>query len=200
MARATERGLDAVTVSPWLVRTAGRLAAGSSLVVNALIDAPAGLSLASTKAEAASEALEQGATEIEVALNGARLLSGDEAGVHDELVGVVDLAHSALARAAVAIPPSLVEPAVWRACVLIEQSGADRVVVGSVESAPDGVLDLVRLVRRAVGPRVTVKALAAFAAESELAAAAQAGAEHAGASFIAEFLDARSPVAVVAGG
>ena len=113
---------------------------------------------------------------------------------------MVDLAHSALARAAVAIPPSLAEPAVWRACVLIERSGADRVVVGSVDADPDQVLESVRLVRRAVGPRVSIKAIAAFTAEHELAAVAHAGADHAGAIFSAEFLEARAPVAVVAGG
>ena len=76
------------------------------------------------KAFEASKALEQGATQIDFVLNGGALASGDEETVFNDMLAVVDMAHSALAAAGVIVEPApLSEELVRKACHLAERAG-----------------------------------------------------------------------------
>jgi deoxyribose-phosphate aldolase len=182
-ALTVEYGVASLTASPWLVRAAARMLAHTPIRLGVVVGADG--SLASSKAEAASRALEQGARDIEVGINGGMLLSGNEAGVLAELTGVVDLAHSALARAAIALPMGFPEAAIWRACLIAEQSGADRLVAR--------IEDDIALVRSALGPRLELEAVADHLDPARVMAARAAGADVVGGSLDEALLDEIAP-------
>ncbi len=184
-------GVASLTVNPWLVRPAARMLAHSSVRLGVVVGADG--SLGSSKAEAASRSLEQGARDIEVGINGGMLLSGDESGVLDELTGVVDLAHSALARAAIALPARLPEAAVWRACLIADQCAADRMVIRIEDAATDVDLSRIGQVRAALGHRLEVEVVFGSLNTAAMSAARAGGAAVVGGVFDADLLDEIAP-------
>ena len=103
VALATEHELAALTVNPWLVKAARRRLGRSRLTLGTVIGFPHGGQILAVKAFEASKALEQGATQIDFVLNGGALVSGDDETVFNDMLAVVDMAHSALASAGVIV-------------------------------------------------------------------------------------------------
>ena len=101
VALVIEHEVAALTVNPWLVKSAKRRLGRSRVTLGTVIGFPHGSQLLSVKAFEASKALEQGATQIDFVLNGGALASGDDETVFNDMLAVVDMAHSALAAAGV---------------------------------------------------------------------------------------------------
>jgi deoxyribose-phosphate aldolase len=138
---------------------------------------PHGTQLLSVKAFEASKALEQGATQIDFVLNAGALVSGDDEIVFNDMLAVVDMAHSALAAAGVIVGADpLSEDLVRRACHLAERAGADYVVTGTGTASASATIARTRLLRDSVGPRIGVKASGRFRKVEELEEAVTAGA------------------------
>ena len=177
VALATEHELAAVTVNPWLVRAAKRHLGRSRVVIGTVIGFPHGSQILTVKAFEASRALEQGATQIDFVLNGGALASGDEETVFNDMLAVVDMAHSALASAGVILEPGRqTDELVRRACHLAERAGADYVVTSTGESPVPATIGRTRLLRDSVGPRIGVKASGRFRRPEQLREAVAAGA------------------------
>ena len=201
VALATEHELAALTVNPWLVKAAKRGLGRSRVTLGTVVGYPTGGQLLSVKAFEASKALEQGATQIDFVLNGGALVSGDDETVFNDMLAVVDMAHSALAAAGVIIEAEpLAEELVRRACHLAERAGADYVVTSTGAATANATVSRARVLRDSVGPRIGVKASGRFRSADQLTAVAAAGASrvsalltHALARSAAETL---SPVAV----
>jgi deoxyribose-phosphate aldolase len=177
VALATEHEVAALTVNPWLVKAAKRQLGRSRVTLGTVVGFPAGSQILSVKAFEASKALEQGATQIDFVLNGGALASGDEETVFNDMLAVVDMAHSALAAAGVileAAPQS--DELVRRACRLAERAGADYVVTSTGNATVRGTIARTRLVRDSVGPRIGVKASGRFRTLEQLVEATNAGA------------------------
>lgn len=177
VALATEHDLAALTVNPWLVKAAKRGLGRSRIGLGTVVGYPHGTALLSVKAFEASKALEQGATQIDFVVNGGALASGDEETVLNDMLAVVDMAHSALATAGViveATPQS--DELVRKACRLAERAGADYVVTSSGDAAARGTVARTRLLRDSVGPRLGVKASGRFRSSDQLVEAFRAGA------------------------
>jgi deoxyribose-phosphate aldolase len=174
---ATEHELPALTVNPWLVKAAKRSLGRSRVAVGTVVGYPHGTQLLSVKAFEASKALEQGATQIDFVLNAGALVSGDDEIVFNDMLAVVDMAHSALAAAGVIVGADpLSEDLVRRACHLAERAGADYVVTGTGTASASATIARTRLLRDSVGPRIGVKASGRFRKVDELEEAAAAGA------------------------
>ncbi len=105
VALAAEHEITALTVNPWLVKAAKRRLGRSRVTLGTVIGFPHGSQVLSVKAFEASKALEQGATQIDFVLNAGALASGDEETVFNDMLAVVDMAHSALAAAGVIMEP-----------------------------------------------------------------------------------------------
>ncbi len=105
VALAAEHEIAALTVNPWLVKAAKRRLGRSRVTLGTVIGFPHGSQVLSVKAFEASKALEQGATQIDFVLNGGALASGDEETVFNDMLAVVDMAHSALAASGVIMEP-----------------------------------------------------------------------------------------------
>ena len=163
VALATEHELAALTVSPWLVKAAKRRMGRSRVTLGTVIGYPHGGQLLSVKAFEASKALEQGATQIDFVLNGGALASGDDETVFNDMLAVVDMAHSALAAAGVIVESDpLPEELVRKACHLAERAGADYVVTGVGTATARSTVARARILREGVGPRIGVKASGRF--------------------------------------
>ena len=177
VALATDHELAALTVNPWLVKAARRRLGKSRVTLGTVIGFPHGAQILAVKAFEASKALEQGATQIDFVLNGGALVSGDEETVFNDMLAVVDMAHSALASAGVIVEAApLGDELVRRACRLAERAGADYVVTSAGGATVRSTLARVRLMRDSVGPRIGVKAAGRFRTADQLLDAAGAGA------------------------
>lgn len=177
VALVTEHDLAALFVNPWLVHAAKRQLGRARARLGTVVGYAHGGQLLSVKAFEASKALEQGATEIDFVLNGGALVSGDDETVYNDMLAVVDMAHSALAAAGVIMGAGqLPDDLVRRACNLAERAGADYVVTGTGSGSARATVTRTRLLRDSVGPRVQVKASGRFRNAEEIRDAAGAGA------------------------
>jgi len=177
VALASEHELASLTVNPWLVKATKRLLGRTRVTLGTVIGFPHGSQLLSVKAFEASKALEQGATQIDFVLNGGALASGDEETVFNDMLAVVDMAHSALAAAGVIVEPApLSEELVRKACHLAERAGADYVVTSSGAATAAASLARTRVLRDSVGPRLGVKTAGRFRTADQLMEAVEAGA------------------------
>jgi deoxyribose-phosphate aldolase len=174
---AVEHDVAALTVNPWLVKAAKRALGRSRVALGTVVGYPHGGQILSVKAFEASKALEQGATQIDFVLNAGALASGDDEAVFNDMLAVIDMAHSALAAAGVIIEAApMSEELVRRACRLAERAGADQLVTSPGSATADSSVSRARLLRDSVGPRIGIKASGRFRTADQLAAAAAAGA------------------------
>ena len=191
VALATEHELAAITVNPWLVRAAKRRLGRARVALGTVVGFPHGTQILAVKAFEASKALELGATQIDFVLNGGALASGDDETVYNDMLAVVDMAHSALASAGVIFGSDpLSEDLVRRACHLAERAGADYVVTGPGSTAAGATVARTRLLRDSVGPRIGVKASGRFRSVDQLTDAVDAGATRVAAQLTASLAKA----------
>lgn len=177
VALVLEHGMDALTVSPWLVKPARRMLARSSVRLGSVIGYPGGGQLPTVKAFEASRALEHGATQLDFVLNAGALISGEDDTVVGDMLAVVEMAHAALATAGVILEPEpLTDEQLRRACRLAERAGVDHVVTfpGGADAA--WTIARVGFLHDLLGTHLAVKAAGRFAAIDEVVAAQSAGA------------------------
>jgi len=180
-----------LTVSPWLVKAARRKLGRSRVQLGTVIGHGYGAQVLSVKAFEASKALEQGANQIDFVMNGGALVSGEDDTVYNDMLGVVDMAHSALAAAGVIIEAeSLPLDLVRKACRLAERAGVDQVVTSSGTATAKHAIGLVPVLRDSVGPRVQVTASGRFRDVGDALAAVEAGATRIAAVLTAEMIEA----------
>jgi deoxyribose-phosphate aldolase len=190
---ALEHEVASLAVSPWLVKGAARGLARSAVRVATVIGFPSGGQVAAVKAFEASKALADGATQLDFVLNVGALRSGDEMAVLDDMLAVVEMAHSALATAGLILPAgALDEELVRRACRLAARAGVDAVVTSTGEEPGALTAQRASLLRRVVGDQIEVKAAGEFASLAEVAAAVAAGADRISTFFSAELATAAS--------
>jgi len=177
VALAIEHDCAAITVNPWLVKAAKRGLGRSRMRLGTVVAFPHGGQILTVKAFETSKALEQGANQIDFVLNGGALLSGDDEIVYNDMLAVVDMAHSALAVAGVIVEAEPVaDDLLRRACRLAERAGADYVVTSAGEVTARRTIAQTAVLRDSVGPRVQVKAAGRFRRAADVRAAAAAGA------------------------
>ena len=185
-AMALEHQLDSLAVSPWLLRPATRLLGRSPLRLTAMIGYPHGGQIGAVKSFEASKAIESGATQLDFVLNAGALVSGDDAAVLDDMLSVIEMAHSAMATAGVIIRAApLDEELLRRACRLAARAGADYVVTSPGEEPAATTIDVAAFLHRAVGEHMEVKAAGAFSDLDEVTQAVAAGAVRISTSFSA---------------
>ncbi len=156
-----------VCVNPCYVRKAARLLAGSGVAVCTVIGFPLGASASRVKATEATEAVHDGATEVDMVINVGMIKSGKYDYVENDIRGVVDAARAASnafpgpERVLVKV---ILETALLTdeekviASVLAKNAGADYVKTSTGFSKGGATAADVALMRRAVGPGMGVKA------------------------------------------
>lgn len=179
--------LASLSVTPWLVKAAARGLGRSRVRVATVIGFPHGGQLAAVKAFEASKALQDGATQLDFVLNAGALASGDEGAVLEDMLAVVEMAHSALALAGVIVHVGgLDDELVRRACRLAARAGADSVVTSTGDEPADATARRVALLRRVVGDELEVTAAGDLGDLQAISAAVDAGADRISTTFTLE--------------
>lgn len=148
-----------VCVPPMHVRRAAAILAGTDVAVGTVVGFPHGYCTTETKVAETRQALDDGATEIDMVIQIGALRSGRDADVQADIAAVVDAAHAAGAIVKVIFENAyLTDDEKIRACRLTEAAGAEFVKT-STGFAPTGATheDLI-LMRANTSPHIGVKA------------------------------------------
>ena len=182
-----EHQMATLAVTPWLVRPAARLLARTPVRVATVIGYPHGGQVAAVKAFEASKALEHGATQLDFMLNAGALVSGDDEAVLNDMLAVVEMAHSALAVSGVIVEAApLGDELIRRACQLAARAAADYVVTSCGEDAAAATISRTRFLHAAVGEQLDVKAAGVLTDLAHVVDAVEAGASRISTSFSAD--------------
>jgi len=157
---AQRYNVASVAIKPCELPLAVALLRGTGIAVGTTIGFPHGVNTTAAKVCEAHDALENGATELDMVINVGKLRSGQSDYVRREIQAVVDAARGrALVKVIIEIAYLNTEQKVL-ACKLVEEAGAD-FVKSSSGFAPSGyTIEDMKLMRASVGPRVQVKAAA----------------------------------------
>jgi len=156
---AAKYDVASVCCRPADIRRASALLAGTDVKVGSTVGFPHGNHLTAVKVAEARQALEDGATELDMVLQIGALKSGRDADVQADIAAVVEVAHAAGAIVKVIFENAyLTDDEKIRACRLAEAAGADFVKT-STGFAPSGAThDDLRLMRANTSPHMRVKA------------------------------------------
>ncbi|HLR08725.1 MAG TPA: deoxyribose-phosphate aldolase [Bacillota bacterium] len=179
---AKEYGFYSVCINPSWVKEAARQLEGTNVKVCTVIGFPLGAATTNIKALETKDAIENGADEIDMVLNIAKLKDGDVAYVEDDIRSVVQAADGQ-ALVKVIIETCLLSDAEKEtACRLAVKAGADFVKTSTGFSTSGATVEDVRLMRRTVGSDVGVKASGGIRDRKTALAMVDAGATRLGAS------------------
>jgi deoxyribose-phosphate aldolase len=189
-----DAGFATLCVSPFLVPLAVQRLAGTCTRVCAVVGFPLGYSLTETKAEEARRLVQLGASEIDMVMNVAAFLDGEEGLVTDDVAAVADAiqdASGSVVRLKVILETGYLTPAqVAQASRLAASGGADFVKTSTGFGPRGASVDDVRIMVEAVGPEVSVKASGGIRDLAATLALIEAGASRIGTSSGLEILAA----------
>lgn len=178
-----------VCVRPSDVALAAKVLAESDVAVGTVIGFPHGSSTTAVKVAEAQQAMDDGATELDMVMNIGALRSGKRDVVRDEIAAIVNAARGRAHVKVILENAYLTDDEKVIACQLSEAAGADFVKT-STGFAPTGVTVAdIKLMRASVGPAVQVKAAHGVRTLDTLLEVIDAGATRAGATATAAILD-----------
>ena len=172
-----------VCVNPTNVKLCADLLRNSDVKVCTVIGFPLGATPTEVKVFETKNAIENGATEIDMVINIGALKAGDSELVARDIHEIVQISHAANALVKVIIEAALLtddEKVV--ACLLAKEAGADFVKTSTGFSSGGATVHDVTLMRRAVGPDLGVKAAGGIHTHEEAEQMIAAGATRIGAS------------------
>lgn len=191
---SADAGFASLCVSPFLVPVAAQRLAGGPTLVCSVVGFPLGYTNTESKAEEAAHLVSLGCREIDLVLNFAALLEGDDRFVADDIAAVVRTVQDRSAGAGIVkviLETGYLEPgSIERACVLAVNAGAQYVKTSTGFGPRGASTDDVRLMRATVGPDIGVKAAGGIRDLDSALAMLDAGASRIGTSSGLEILDA----------
>ncbi|MDR3656015.1 MAG: deoxyribose-phosphate aldolase [Mycobacterium sp.] len=190
VAEAAELGVYAVCVSPSMVPVAVQ---AGDLRVAAVAGFPSGKHVPAVKAHEAELAVESGASEIDMVIDAGAALAGDVAAVRSDIEAVRGAAGTAVLKVIVESAVLLAhadEPTLAAVCRAAEDAGADFVKTSTgFHPAGGASVRAVRVMARAVGGRLGVKASGGIRTAADALAMLDAGATRLGLSGTRAVLD-----------
>ena len=179
---AKEHHFYSVCVNPTWVALAAEELKTSPTAVCTVIGFPLVANTTATKAFEATDAIENGADEIDMVINIGALKSGDNAFVQQDIEAVVAAAKDRALVKVIIETALLTNDEIVRACELAKAAGADFVKTSTGFSTGGATVDDVRLMRETVGPEMGVKASGGIHDEAQARALIEAGASRLGTS------------------
>lgn len=172
-----------VCINPAHVKLAAQLLQNSEVKVCTVVGFPLGATSTEAKVFETLQALNDGATEIDMVINIGALKGGDDALVERDIAAVVKTVHQHGALCKVIIETALLtNDEKIRACQLAKQAGADFVKTSTGFSSGGATIEDVALMRQTVGPQVGVKASGGIRTLAEAQRMISAGATRLGVS------------------
>ena len=186
-----------VCVNPTNVKLCADLLRGSDVIVCSVIGFPLGATTTEVKVAETRNAIENGATEIDMVMNIGALKAGDNELVAHDIHEVVQTVHAANALLKVIIEAALLtDEEKIVACLLAKEAGADFVKTSTGFSSGGATVHDVALMRKAVGPDLGVKAAGGIHSHEEAEQMIAAGATRIGASAGIKIIQADKPETV----
>ena len=171
-----------VCINPAWVALAKEQLQGEPVAVCTVIGFPLGANTPETKAFETTDAINNGADEVDMVINIGALKSKDDQQVQKDIEAVVEAAKDR-ALVKVIIETSLLDrEEIIRACEIAKAAGADFVKTSTGFSTGGAKVEDVRLMRETVGPEMGVKASGGIHNEEEAMAMIEAGATRIGTS------------------
>ena len=190
-AEARELSFASVCVNPHWVRLCAAELGGSGVKVCTVAGFPLGATVTSAKMSEAETAIRSGASEIDMVMNVGALKSGDLDTVRNDIKGVAEVCHRGGTLLKVILETCLLtDEEKETSCLLSMEAGADFVKTSTGFNKGGATVEDVSLMRRAVGPRMGVKASGGVRNLHDLKAVVEAGASRIGASASVQIVEA----------
>lgn len=179
---AIEYGFASVCVNPSYVELCSELLKGSTIKVCTVIGFPLGATTTATKVVEASEAIKNGAKEIDMVINVGAMKSGDFDFVKNDIVAVVQAAKGKALVKVILETCLLTEEEKKISCKICKEAGADFVKTSTGFSTGGATIEDIKLMRSIVKPDLGVKASGGIRDYETAKAMVDAGASRIGAS------------------
>jgi len=188
---AREYRFASVCVNPYWVPLVARELGGSGVKVCTVVGFPLGATTTDTKVCETTEALRNGAQEIDMVINVGALRSGEFDTVRNDIEQVVRVAHRAGAIVKVILETALLDDGQkTMASRLAKAAGADFVKTSTGFSSGGATAHDIALMRAAVGPEMGVKASGGIRTLQDVKTMTAAGATRIGASASVKIIEA----------
>jgi deoxyribose-phosphate aldolase len=173
----------AVCVNPTHIKLCADLLKGSDVAVCTVVGFPLGATPPEVKAYEAQQAIEDGATEVDMVINIGALKGEEYELVERDIAMVTRTCHNNGALCKVIIEAALLtDQEKIRACELAKKAGADYVKTSTGFGPGGATVADVALMRRVVGPGMGVKAAGGIRSYADAKGMVEAGATRIGAS------------------
>ncbi len=180
---ARKYGFASVCVNPAWVKLSAQLLEGSPVKVCTTIGFPLGATAPEVKAFETKNAIDQGATEIDMVINIGALKGRELELVAQDIRGVVSTAHARGIIVKVILETVLLtDEEKTIACLIAKEAGADFVKTSTGFAGGGATVHDVALMRQVVGPEMGVKAAGGVKTYEDAEKMIQAGATRIGAS------------------
>jgi deoxyribose-phosphate aldolase len=187
---AREYDVASVCIKPYAVRQAAGILAGSTVAASTTVGFPHGGHVTAIKVAEAVQAMNDGATELDMVVNIGKVLSKDWRYVADDIRAVVEAAHAGKALVKVIFENCFLqdEHKEWL-CQICGEVGADFVKTSTGYGSEGATDHDLRLMRRCSPPRVQVKAAGGVRTFERLLAVRALGVTRVGATATRAILD-----------
>ena len=189
VAEAKQFGCASVCVNPFWVPYVARLLDGSGVATCTVVGFPLGASSTASKVFETTDAIANGADEIDMVINIGELKAGHVELVREDIRAVAEATHAGGKLLKVIIECCLLTDDEKRlACLLCAEAGADFVKTSTGFSTGGATVADVTLMRECVGPDFGVKAAGGIRTLADAYAMIEAGASRLGVSAAASIL------------
>lgn len=179
---AKEYVFASVCVNPTWVSLAAQLLKDSEVKVCTVIGFPLGATTTETKAFETTNAIANGATEVDMVINIGALKDGNDEYVEKDIRAVVEAAKGKALTKVIIETSLLTDDEKVRACELSVKAGADFVKTSTGFSTGGATVEDIALMRKTVGPEIGVKASGGVRTAEDAKKMVEAGATRIGAS------------------
>ncbi|WP_174730138.1 deoxyribose-phosphate aldolase [Mesobacillus harenae] len=179
---AREYKFASVCVNPTWVKYASEQLQGSDVKVCTVIGFPLGATTPETKAFETTNAIENGATEVDMVINIGALKDGNNVLVEQDIRAVTTAAKGKALSKVIIETSLLTDEEKVRACELAVKAGADFVKTSTGFSTGGATIEDIKLMRKTVGPDIGVKASGGVRSTEDTRNMVEAGATRIGAS------------------
>ncbi|GGD04413.1 deoxyribose-phosphate aldolase [Pontibacillus salipaludis] len=179
---AKEYGFASVCVNPYWVPFCYERLQDTDVKVCTVIGFPLGANTKELKAYETKQAIENGATEVDMVINIGALKSGDKETVQADIEAVVRATEGNALTKVIIETSLLTDEEKVTACELAKAAGADYVKTSTGFSGGGATVEDIKLMRNTVGPDMGVKASGGVRDREGADAVIEAGATRIGAS------------------
>lgn len=180
---AKKYSFASVCINPGYVSLCSKLLSGTSVKVCTVIGFPLGSNTTEVKKFEAEQALQNGATEIDMVINVGQLKAGNYDYVENDVRQIVSTAKSKNAICKVILETALLtDEEKVKACLICKKAGADFVKTSTGFSKGGATVGDVALMKYVVGKEMGVKASGGIRSKEDAEAMIASGADRIGAS------------------